>query len=361
MENLNKEAILNTITLNLAPEVLDSVKISACFNEHLEASITDILSTHEFSKLSEKDKEDFSSYLSQLTFISFPNEQTIKLVIDENIICFNFINIPSTWTTNDIKTNFKSLEGTDKILRIYKKGIFWYLVLNDKSLGNKVEDELKQKSFEGVDGVLKFDKISYAEISKRVSKQINHRDNLGGVKSNANSDCNSKLSWRKKSNDTTNTEEFKRGSKVSNVDFKRSSIQGNVRDRYNSDGQPNFFKPQQQRKKSEEIEIDLSKIHYSLKIKHKYNNTDILFYYDKYRINKVFDVVPKFENFVEDICNTEKRKEFNFLKRERSLTYSMPSIAAKYDGVKLNLDAPAFKVPTNNPVSGKLSGIQLNK
>ena len=92
-------------------------------------------------------------------------------------------------------------------------------------------------------------------------------------------------------------------------------------------------------------------------------------FYDKFRINKLFDTIPKFDNFKEDVCSKVNRKDFNFLKRERSMTYSAPfsfknsTILNKFDEVKLNLDAPVFKLPNQNPLTGGgvLSGIQLNK
>ncbi|MFO0515363.1 MAG: hypothetical protein ACK5YA_00770 [bacterium] len=368
MTNINNDFLKNNLLSLLSPEVLDSPKIIACFNEKLEANVTDLLSTVEISKLFNGNKQKFIEIIKELDFFTLNEDSTLKLLINEEIHVISIINTPHTWKSEEIVLNILG-NDSEKVKRFYKKSMFWYIVTDSKTDIESIVSGFSGKNFEDViDGKIKFEIMSHQEIHKNLFKQVSSNTyckETSGLKSNHNSnhDASSKLSWRKKSNDTT--EDFKRGSNMAKNSgtFQRSGITtGVVRDRYNSDGQQNVFRPNQGYKRSDEIEIDLSKIHYSLKIKHKYSNADVLLLYDKYRINKIFDNPPNFENFIEDVCAQTKRKEFNFLKRERSMTYSSNDNYKSIQEVKLNLDAPAFKLPNQNPLStGKLSNIQLNK
>lgn len=359
--------ILSIITSLIAPEAVDSSKILHSFNDHFEASVSEILKCSELSKLVENNQDTLVCLLKKLSFIEFTSESKIKLIIGNNLTVFSLVNIPVSWKSDNIIQNLDVLSSNkNKIIRLYKKSLYWNIAIEDSSLVENLEKELNTKSFSDLDNnKIKFDKLDNKEIHNKLVKIINqnaYSKETTGLKSNhggnSNHDGASKLSWRKKSNDTT--DDFKRGSKIfkNSGNFQRTLPQGTMRDRYNSDGQNLNFRPPV--KRTEEIEIDLSKIHYSLKIKHKYNNADILLFYDKYRINKIFEKEPKFEVFVDEVCSHEKRRDFNFLKRERSLTYSLPN--NKYDAIKVNLDAPAF-MPNRNPLTGgaRLSGIQINK
>lgn len=369
MSNVSNESLKNSLLSLLSPEVIDSPKILACFSEKFEALIVDLLATVEIGKLFNGDKTKFVEILKEIDFLTV-SDNSIKLLIKEDIHVISIINIPHTWKADEVLVKLLD-NSSDKVRRLYKKSMFWYLVTDSKLNTESIIKGFQDKLFDDVmDGKIKFETATFEEVQKNFLKQLNahtYSKETSGLKSNHNSnhDASSKLSWRKKSNDTT--EDFKRGSNIglgkNSGTFQRSSIAtGGVRDRYNSDGQQNFFRPNQGYKRSEEIEIDLSKIHYSLKIKHKYSNADVLLLYDKLRINKVFDKPPVFENFIEDVCADSKRKEFNFLKRERSMTYSSNENYKNVQEVKLNLDAPAFKLPNQNPLStGKLSNIQLNK
>lgn len=385
MSDNNKEkSIANNLISLLAPENLDSNKILSIFNEQFQAKIVDLLNLEEINKI-DSDKDAILGGLKRLNFIEFLNENTIQITIKDSLTVLSLISIPHFWTSKEITDQFSILKSDNgKIERIYKKSLFWYLVTEDVETSKILEEELSSGSIVDSDkNKIKYEKLVSAEIKKRILKQINshlYSKEVSDLKSNTLGNNNiidggNKLSWRKKSND--DTEEVRKGSKItSNAkqsgNFQRSSqvgLGGNqlgsgfYRERYNSDGQQNFNRGKQNFPKKEEIEIDLSKIHYSLKIMHKYSNADILLFYDKFRIQGVFNEPPKFDNFVDEICSKEKRKEFNFLKRERSLTFSVPISfkSNKFDEIKLNLNAPEYKIPTQNPLSGKLSGIQLNK
>jgi len=376
------EIKLNCFINILAPENLESNKVVSTFNEQLQANVNDLLLVEEINKIA-NNKETLLSLLKQLNFIEC-NEDKVKIKINDNMNLISLVNVPLSWEKNEIKTKFESLKGNEsKIIRLYKKSLFWHLIVEDIELANKIEAELNSGNVKDEEGnKIKFEKTTSVDISKRINKQIsNHAyskevsdlksNNLGVEKSNV--EAGSKLSWRKKSNDTS--EEVRKGSRITSNynakqsgNFQRSSQLntnntggGFFRERYNSDGQQNFYRSKLNKK--EEIEIDLGKIHYSLKITNKYTNADLLLFYDKFRIQGVFNDPPKFEVFVDEICAKEKRKEFNFLKRERSLTFSVPISfkSNKFDEIKLNLNAPEYKVPAQNPLSGKLSGIQLNK
>ena len=397
--NNSKQTQLSSV---LAPENIDSSKILTYFNENLEASLNDIANSPELSKILENNnsdkKEELSKLINSLNFLSInkDNSDEVKLVVNENLTLFSLLNLPFSINQKTLLEQLPLLKENyenGKIQRIYKKSLFWVIITEDEELIPKIEEYLKSSTIKLKDEEplsIKYDITKSSEILKQIKKQIStnsYNKEINDLKktNNNNNDYSSvssqKLSWRKKSNDTTevtnnnnnigrfNNSNSNRNSGVfhrasnNNISSNNFSNNKNVRDRYHSDGQQHgsTFKP---KSKYEEIEIDLSKINYSLKLKHKYTNGDILLFYDKFRINKDFEEEPKLENFVEEICNKTKKKEFNFLKRERSMTYSIPVTYknSKYDDVKLNLDAPSFNIPNSNPLSGgKLSGIQLNK
>lgn len=344
-----------------APESIDSTKIISFFNDKLEAILNDVIDNIDWGKkyINLNEKMDL---LNSLNIFTFPKDNIIKYNISSNISVFSLINIPINWKIEDLKIKFNSLSKFEnKIERIYKKTLFWNIVSFDETFVFEFEKELNfQKFSEMCNEKIKFDKLTYKEIYSNLQKQINQSNYLKDsdiLLKNISLDNHSsnKLSWRKKSTDTNEDLKFLKNNNKISTNFQRSI--GMMRDRYNTDGYQTSFKTKFPKRK-EEIEIDLSKIHYSLKIKNKYSNADILLLYDKFRINKLFDFPPKFINFIDEICSKEKRKEFNFLKRERSLTLSMPISYRnnKYDEIKLNLDAPAFKLPNQNPLSfGKLN------
>lgn len=365
----------------LAPEIINTAKICSVFSETFEASVDELVSSHEISKIT--NKHAFIDSIPQLNFLQYNKEKdSVKIVINEHLFAFSLVNIPFGFCSDKIfdaipflKANQITSTNLGGLIRAYSKSILWILVTEDLKFADDLEESLKSSEINGIK--IKYERLDSELIRKQLSKQIaslhyvkDSADLKSGhktlVPSNNESNNSQKLSWRKKSNDTTDHPTSITDSRPKQSGgFQRSSNAGApivVRDRYNSDGgQPSSFRPSQ---KITEIEIDLSKINYSLKIQHKYSNGDLLLYYDKLRIKKVFDEMPKFENYIEEICSKSKRKEFNFLKRERSLTYSLPVAykSSKFDDVKLNLDAPSYKLPNQNPLSlGKLSGIQLNK
>lgn len=365
----NDHSKIDDITSLLAPEIVESSKILECFSDAMEAPIKDLMNCNEIKKIFSS-KEDLVTVMKKCSFVALTNENTLRLVISKEETVFSLINIPLSWENHDILTKIASLSALkDKIVRLYKSSVFWYVVFASKEAAETFEKDIQNNCYFD-DKKIKYNIVNTEETHKRVLKQIsqcqyNKETSDLKNKNQQGGEAVSKLSWRKKSNDSDQQQQKSSYKNSGSGTFQRSSGVA-VRDRYNSDGgqQNKFFRSRMSNKKTEEIEIDLSKINYSLKIKHKYSNADILLFYDKYRIKKLFDAFPKFEVFVEDVCAKEKRKEFNFLKRERSLTYSMPMYYKrdnKFDEIKLNLDAPAFQVPNQNPLAGKLSGIQINK
>jgi hypothetical protein len=382
VEQLDNSCVLSQLKSLLAPEIVHTSKVCSVFSEAFEANIDELVSANEVSKL--VNKQGFIDIVPQLSFLEYDKEKgLVKIVIHEHLVAFSLVNIPFGYCADKIfeaipflKANQITSSHLGGLVRAYSKSILWVLVTEDTKFANDLEESLKVAEINGIK--IKYERLESESIKKQLAKQIaslhyvkdsadlkSGHKNLG-ANNNYDSNNSQKLSWRKKSNDTTDHPTSITDNKPKQSGgFQRSSNAGApiaVRDRYNSDGgQPSSFRPS---KKITEIEIDLSKISYSLKIQHKYSNGDLLLYYDKLRIKKVFDEMPKFENYIEEICSKEKRKEFNFLKRERSLTYSLPVTykSSKFEEVKLNLDAPSYKLPNQNPLSGgKLSGIQLNK
>lgn len=367
---------INQLSIILSPENLDSTKAYTLFNGNLEANIADLLTITEISKI-EPDIFKLNELLINISFLTV-DVDVIRLSIHEDLNVFSIVNLPHSFNTKSLYELIPLLkEKETSVRRIYKKSLFWIIVTESKEFSLELSSVLNNLEFNESEMKVKvkFDHQSSDQIKTQLLKLLNHNHKeSNGVKKEHNDytsvNSSQKLSWRKKSNDTNEPNNFMKKDNYKGKDscqFNRSSNANPptniVRDRYNSDGQKlSAFKPV---KRYDEIEIDLSKINYSLKIKHKYSNGDLLLYYDKFRINKVFESMPKFDNLIEEICSKEKRKEFNFLKRERSLTFSVPLAyknSTKKDEVKLNLDAPSFKLPEKNPLSGgKLSGIKLNK
>lgn len=350
---------LQKLMLYFAPENIESSKICSFFNDNLELSLTELLSNPEISKIT-NDKENLVKCLEKLSYTHVSDKDSVKLNISSEFNVFSLVNLPLNVNEEKLQQAIPLLKEK-AYLRFYKKSIFWIIILDKADDANKLEEQLKNASIE--ETKILFERTTTEDIKKRITKQVNNnnynKDSCGLKKSDNKSNNNDyasvsshKMSWRKKSNDTT--EQMAKGKPVSN--FAKG-----VRERYHSDGQQSGFKP---KPRFEEIEIDLSKINYSLKLKHKYTNRDLLLYYDKFRINKIFEEKPKFEVFIDEICSSVKRKEFNFLKRERSMTYSIPVQYknSKYDDIKLNLDAPSYKIPSKNPITaGNFSNIQINK
>ena len=351
----------------LSPENIESTKAFSCFNDKFECSVNDLIQICEISKI-ENDPKKLIELLLNVSFLSVDcNSHIVKLLVHPDLNVFSFVNIPFDLSITELSEQVPVLKIESLIKRIYKNSLFWIIVTENNDFANELEEALKveikhkNNSFK-----IQYERQKADEIGKNLYKLFSNHTHIKKERKDDFTSVNSnqKLSWRKKSNDTNEPAFISKDKPKDNNYFQRSSNTkpNNVRDRYNSDGMKfSAFKPT---KRYEEIEIDLSKINYSLKIKHKFSNGDLLLYYDKFRINKVFDKVPQFTNFVDAICSNNKRKEFNYLKRERSLTFSVPFAyknATKAD-IKLNLDAPSFKLPEKNPLSvGNLTGIKLNK
>lgn len=345
---------------NFYPENLERNKLINHFSENLEANVKDIFSNSEVQSLC-GNIEELRDVLFKNGLLDKHDSETLKLKISESLLIFTLVNFQLSVSEKDIKNSFEYLQN-DKV-RINKSGLYWLVCSDDESINKKFEEDLLKahKELTGSDDKIKFDKESHKAIKDKLLKQIqNYQYSKESLGLNSNQNQDNKMSWRKKSGDV---DDFKKGSKLStnnNGSTKNSNNFG--RERYNSDvrATKNVYRPSI---KKEEIEIDLGKIHYSLKIKNKYSYNELFLNFDKYRITKTFDTRPQFINDVDEVCSNEKRKEFNFLKKERSMTYSLPG--NKFDEVKevkLNLNAPEFKLPEKNPLSmGKLSGIQINK
>lgn len=400
--DLHNDAVYNSnnkdseeISYILAPENIDSSKFLHLFNENFEVSLESLISYNEIYKIfnftDDNKKDDFKDLVNKTEFLKLivkENKEYIKLVINENFTMFSLLNIPVYCNKYELLDQLKIVKNNilnKKINRFYKKSLYWIITTEDLETAKELQIFLKKATVKDKDNVnieVKYDISKSNDIIKSIKNKlslISYNKDANNLKKpvktyNINDANNQKLSWRKKSNDTNevsynnnNSNNHKNSGMFQRSSNANSSLINNfsnkIRDRYHSDGQKfdSSFKPTP---RFQEIEIDLSKIYYSLKIKHKYNNGDILLYYDKFRINKAFEKPFEFQNFIEEICSKNKRKEFNFLKRERRMTYSIPLTYknSKFDDVKLNLDAPSYNIPSSNPLSGGvLTDIQINK
>lgn len=376
----NDTEILNQLSLLLYPESLESSKLFNCFSENLDAKVSNFMQVKEISKLVESESL-LIEYLKRMNFFEYSLESnTVTYKLSQDLIVFDLVNIPLKLNQGNLLNylNLATEFQNGQLLRVYKKSIFWYIVTTQDN-EELVENKLKTAKIPDLETVLKYEKSNQVQIVNKLKKEISHSHYIKdsqGLKSNVvtndnNSKHDNKLSWRKKSNDTNEDKKIQKGShKNSNFSgFQRSGMtqapntqvnSGFVRNRYNSDGNQqikNVYKPE---KKIDEIEIDLSQINYSLKIKNKYTNHELLSYFDQFRFAKCFDAPPAWENSVEEVCADTRKKEFHLSRRERAMTYSMP-IKNKFDDVQLNLNAVAYKLPTNHPLSGGYVAMNANK
>jgi len=250
------------------------------------------------------DKNEIIRLLKQIDFLTV-DETTCQINFSEDFCMFSLLNIPPSYNK---KADLLQVLKLDDSNRLYKKNFFvWYLVPSNFKLKEEMTNSLKNVQFG--EEKLKFDCYNHAMIKKNVIKRIhniqstlNYQRETSELKSGGNNQCNLSVStssetgsWRKKSTDCEDLAfKGKKNDQNSNSTFKRK--------RFNSDGDENVPRYQ-----ADNLSHTFVKKVESNLIAHRYSHKQM---YEFYRQNlNNFGSVPIFNNFVEDICCTEKREK----------------------------------------------------
>ncbi len=101
-------------------------------SDNKELLLKILLSTEFLEKEDDKDSETNASY-------------TFKLKIDDNIRVFSILNIPQKMKKDELVEHFGI--PTENLLRVYKKSLFWYVVLNSEEIAKDFKYRLANTSF----------------------------------------------------------------------------------------------------------------------------------------------------------------------------------------------------------------------
>ncbi len=289
-----------------------------------------------------KSKEDSIESVKKCNFLQY-NESNEIVTYIENAINSIYIyeNSPEE---NTIKLILSIQNEKIKFNRYYKRGDGkWVFVIEDnqKDFENKL-NELKIKLYQ-----LTKSSIINTIIYNKESTNLKAKRKGSDYSNNNNNN-----SWRKYSNHS--------GSKKNSFDSYRSNGSYNKqnyrkkykRERFNSEGNSNWgYKSYNYgfRNQYEEIEIDISKIKYSLNINNKYQLETVIQVYNKMNEEKKFDTKPVF-NVEEEIIGN-KPKEIVVFKTLNEKNYFGNNFKKEGSGNKINTqNSFGMKLPKMNPL-----------
>lgn len=129
----------------LYPECLENSKIISIIDfKSLEFKLEDFCNLKEVRKITD-DKEEILSLLKECDFIKEKDSNTFNVLVDEEIKVFSVVNIPQKMKKEEI---FESLKlPNDSLLRIYKRSLFWYIVLNSEEAAKQLRYNLERTTF----------------------------------------------------------------------------------------------------------------------------------------------------------------------------------------------------------------------
>lgn len=109
----------------------------------------DFINLKEIKKISEN-KEDILNVLSSVEFLEKDiNEENngiyFNFKVDENIKAFSILNIPQKMKKEEIIDHFKI--RNEDLLRVFKKSLFWYIVLNNEQAAKEFRFKLENTTF----------------------------------------------------------------------------------------------------------------------------------------------------------------------------------------------------------------------
>jgi len=134
----------------LYPECVENSKIIQILNSKLmNFKFEDFINLKEIKKISEN-KEDILNVLSSVEFLEKDiNEENngiyFNFKVDENIKAFSILNIPQKMKKEEIIDHFKI--RNEDLLRVFKKSLFWYIVLNNEQAAKEFRFKLENTTF----------------------------------------------------------------------------------------------------------------------------------------------------------------------------------------------------------------------
>ena len=289
-----------------------------------------------------KSKEDSIDLIKQSNFLQYNETNEIVFYIESAI---NSVYIYENIAEDNIIFSILSIQNENiKFNRYYKRrdGKWVFAIeTNQKDFENKL-NELKIKLYQ-----LTKSSIINTIIYNKESTNLKAKRKGSDYSNNNNNN-----SWRKYSNHS--------GSKKNSFDSYRSNGSYNKqnyrkkykRERFNSEGNSNWgYKSYNYgfRNQYEEIEIDISKIKYSLNINNKYQLETVIQVYNKMNEEKKFDTKPVF-NFEEEIIGN-KPKEIVVFKTLNEKNYFGNNFKKEGSGNKINTqNSFGMKLPKMNPL-----------
>ena len=297
----------------IAPENFENSKISSITNDQLSIKISDLLEQKEITKyITTKEKllEILGKYCE--FFQISEDKEKIQYILPEGMIVFSILNIPSKLNKEEVKNHIELINL--QYNRLYKKGFYWILSTIDKETVICVQNSLRELIFDEIrikyihnnkNQILKnmkdkMDKNIYQKDAKYLGINNNYSRNnyKKGKGSDADSDA---FSWRKGSGGSKSS--FDYGEKP----YKKNNYYNKYkRSRFNSDNDGkkynNYYKnygsnnSNISNNSNQEVEIDISKLKYSLNIKNKYSFGDIKAFYEKEIKSNSGITRPKFLN-----------------------------------------------------------------
>ena len=365
----------------IAPESFESSKIATITNDQLSLKTTDLLEQNEISKYV-KSKEQLISLIEKYCeFFQFSDDkEKIQYILPEGITVFSILNIPHNLKKDEVKHHLELINL--QYNRLYKKGFYWFLSTIDKETVICVQNSLRELRFEEIkvkyihnnkNQILKnmkdkMDKNAYQKDTKYLGINNNSTYSKYSYNKNKNSDSDSgSFSWRKGSGGTKSS--FDYGEKP----YKKSKYYKYKRNRFNSDNDGkkynNYYKnygsnnsSNSNNSQNQEVEIDITKLKYSLNIKNKYSFGDIKTIYEKIGINNLKR--PKFLNeSLTDIlsnnpkqivsldelieCNEKSKKREGSTEKKNDVDKNVNNANNNNNNINTNI-----KLPKMNPLSG---------
>ena len=338
-----EDKVIKQLSLLLYPENLEQFsKVTTILNEDFTFKVDELYSLKEIQKITPT-KELLLSALNTLSLsknpiIAFiPSKNEGKILINDKLILYTFINIPSEFTEMKVK-EFLEIKD-EEIIRLYKQSLFWILACDNNIINDKLDKKIKNLKVEEEKNLkcnISSSTMLKNAISKMIQKYIYSKEtndlSVKSEKKNEKEKDDDNMSWRKKSDfsDVSNSSSnYGYGNGSHNYQKRRQRFKSDPNEWGRRKGSNDYWgreKKNEPKKEKEEIQIQLDQIKYSLMIKYKYSNKEILDYLEKIENSISFDK-NNFVNIVDDIMDS-KMKNLEIKERE------------KYDKI----------IPKNNPL-----------
>ena len=375
IDNVNYKNILYSLKIQLypyiAPENFENSKINTITNEQLSIKITDLLQQREISKYIQNKDELISILQKYCEFFQFSNDkEKVQYILPEGMTVFSILNIPPKLNKEEVKNHIELINL--QYNRLYKKGFYWILSTIDKETVICVQNSLRELIFDEIrikyihnnkNQILKMmkdkmDKNSYQKDAKYLGINNNgySKNNYNKPKiSDSDSDA---FSWRKGSGGNKSSFDY------NEKPYRKNNYYKYKRNRFNSgdDGKKYnnyYYKNYYNNNSSQEIEIDISNLKYSLNIKNKYSFRDIKNYYEK--IKKLELKRPTFLNeeltdilsdSSKDVVSLDELIESNEKNKPKDGSSAKKNNSNEKNNNMNNNINLNIKIPKMNPLSG---------